>query len=170
MSGHVYLIGFMGSGKSTVGAILSERLGLPLIDMDERVQRESGMTIAEIFALDGERRFRQLESAVLTAAAAESPSVVACGGGVVLDPINRRRLCATGIVVYLHTTPEETRRRISDVASRPLLAQGTEGVAELFVVREALYEEIADITVETVGAAPEDVAEQIVEAIGSRDG
>lgn len=160
--GHVFLVGFMGAGKSTVGSLLAERLGRPFIDLDAEIVRGAGITIAEIFAEGGEMRFRELETSALAALDAEAPSVVACGGGVVLRDENRRPLKELGTVVYLEVSVGEALARIGDVEGRPLLAEGgPAAAATLLDARVALYRAVADITVDTDACTPADLAEEI---------
>jgi shikimate kinase len=87
----VYLVGMPGSGKSTVGPVLADRLGVPFVELDARIERAAGKSVAQIFSDEGEARFREMEAAALMEAATEDPSVVSCGGGVVLEPANRAR-------------------------------------------------------------------------------
>ncbi|MEX2102279.1 MAG: shikimate kinase, partial [Actinomycetota bacterium] len=108
----VYLVGMPGSGKSVVGAELAGRLGVPFVDLDHEIEREAGKPITAIFADEGEPAFRALEAQVLTKAAADDPSVVACGGGVVIEPANRVTLRATGHVVFLDVPIDILKRRV----------------------------------------------------------
>ena len=97
----VYLVGMPGSGKSTVGPELARRLDVPFLELDAEIERAAGKGVTEIFEQDGEPRFRELEAAALKDAAALDPSVISCGGGVVLEPANRVILRASGEVVFL---------------------------------------------------------------------
>lgn len=163
---HIFIVGFMGAGKSTVGRLLSKRLGLPFVDMDERIEDTVGRDIPAIFAEQGEASFRTAESRVLSALRNETDSVVACGGGVVLADSNRSTLKELGSVVYLRVTPGEALARIGTGRSRPLLADGGVMMAgQLLQARESLYESTADITVNTVGKSREQVAGEAAEAL-----
>ena len=106
----VYLVGMPGSGKSTVGRELAGRLGVPFVDLDGEIERRAGRTVPEIFASDGESGFRALEAQELLRASSRDPSVVACGGGVVLEPANRIALRNTGTCVFLVGTARSASR------------------------------------------------------------
>jgi shikimate kinase len=164
---HVFLVGFMGAGKSTVGRIVAQRMGLPFVDLDEMVEQAAGRTVARIWADAGEAAFRAAESEALASLASVVPSVVACGGGVVLADANRAALRSLGRVVYLRVSAEEALARVGGGDSRPLLAGGGAAVAQrLLEAREALYTAVADAVIETTGRGPEDVADDVVQTIG----
>ena len=155
----LYLIGPPGSGKTTVGRIVAERLGVPFVDLDAEIEREAGRPVARIFAEDGEERFRELEAKKLAEVARADPAVVACGGGIVLEPANRVTLRATGTVVYLHAPLEVLRERVRPAEDRPLIRR--EGDLErLLAEREALYREFAAHVVDASGP-PEEVAARV---------
>jgi shikimate kinase len=158
----LFLIGFMATGKSTVGALLAARWGWPFVDLDARIEEEAEATIAELFA-DGEAGFRDLEAAALKQVADEGLQVVAVGGGAVLRPGNLELMLECGIVVCLRATPETILSRIGDAMTRPLLAKATDKRAEvtrLLGQRAAFYDR-APISVETDGLAPSQVARQL---------
>jgi shikimate kinase len=155
----VYLVGMPGSGKSTVGPELAERLGVPYVELDGEIEREAGRTVREIFEQDGEARFRELEAAALSEAAERDPSVVSCGGGVVLEPANRITLRATGDVVFLSVPFEVLRERVRPASERPLIrAEGD--LERLFREREPLYREFAAHVIDASGP-PGEVAAAI---------
>lgn len=148
----VYLVGMPGSGKSTVGPELARRLGVPFVELDEQIERAEGVSVREIFERDGEARFRELEAAALVDVGSNDPSVISCGGGVVLEPANRVTLRATGEVVFLSVPLEVLLARVRPGAERPLIR--TEGDLEkLFVDREPLYREFAAHVVDASGSA-----------------
>jgi shikimate kinase len=155
----VYLVGMPGSGKSTVGPVLARLLDVPFVELDARIEQEAGAPVREIFAREGEARFRELEAAALKDAAALDPSVVSCGGGVVLEPANRVTLRATGEVVFLSVPLDVLRERVRPAEDRPLIHQ-PEDLERLFLEREPLYREFAAHVVDATGR-PEEVAERI---------
>ena len=154
----------MGAGKSTVGRMVAGRLDLPFVDVDTIVQERDGRSAREIFEQGGEPEFRALETSALESLEALPPSVIACGGGVVLSDSNRVVLKRLGTVVYLRVTAAETLARVGDDGTRPLLAGagGALVASRLLEAREALYSAVADAVVDTVDRTPEEVAEQVV--------
>ena len=163
---HVVLIGMMGSGKTTIGRQLAERLGRPFVDSDEQVERRTGRTVREIFETDGEPTFRRLETEALTEALASSaPSVVAAAGGVVLSPENRRLLREPD-VVWLRADPGVLARRVLGGDHRPLLGDDPEAtLRRLAGERRHLYEEVADLTVDVDAQEPDAVVETVLSAL-----
>lgn len=159
----VYLVGMPGAGKSTVGRELAGRLGVPFIDLDERIERDAGASVSDVFRRDGEAAFRALEAATLVEASGEDPSVVACGGGVVLEPANRIALRNTGVVVFLHAPLEVLRARIRPAAERPLIRHDGD-LERLLAEREPLYREFAAHVVDASGS-PGQVAHAIIEEL-----
>jgi shikimate kinase len=159
----VYLVGMPGAGKTVVGRELAGRLGVPFVDLDNEIERERGRPITEIFASEGESAFRAMEAAMLVKAGGNDPSVVSCGGGVVLEPANRIALRNTGTVVYLDVSIEELRRRVRPAEDRPLIRE--EGDLErLLEARGPLYREFAAHVVDGSGP-PGEVADAIVEEL-----
>ena len=159
----VYLVGMPGAGKSVVGEELAGRLGVPFVDLDTEIEREQSRPVAEIFEADGEAAFRAMEAAALTNAGTQDPAVVACGGGVVLEPANRITLRNTGLVVYLDVPLDQLRERVRPAAERPLIRE--EGDLErLLAAREPLYREFAAHVVDGRGT-PGEVADAIVEEL-----
>lgn len=168
---HIYLVGMMGAGKTTVGTILARRLGRPLFDSDQQVELATGRTVPEIFAGDGEAAFRLEEKRALAAAAASpSPTIVAVAGGAVLDPANRGLLERSGTVVWLRARPDTTGARVGDGSGRPLLGDDPPAaMARLDAERRPLYEEVADHVVDVDDKTPEEVADAVLVAVGAVD-
>jgi shikimate kinase len=159
----VYLVGMPGAGKSVVGRELAGRLGVPFIDLDAEIERHAGARVTDIFASEGEAAFRAREASALTDVSMHDPAVVACGGGVVLEPANRITLRNTGVAVFLDVPLEQLRDRVRPAADRPLIR--SEGDLErLLADREPLYREFAAHVVDGTGP-PGDVAEAIVEEL-----
>lgn len=163
---HLFITGFMGAGKSTVGRLVAEHLGRPFADTDAVIEDREGLTVSELFAARGEQDFRLAEHAALEWLAAQEPHVIATGGGVVLRPDNQALLRRAGTVVYLSVTPEEALARLGDAGDRPLLAGGGLGAArDILDARLSLYRATADHVVETTGRTPVEVAEAVVAAL-----
>jgi len=159
----VYLVGMPGSGKSTVGREVAGRLGVPFLDLDDEIERRSGSSVSDIFATEGETVFRAMEARELVDASRNDPSVVACGGGVVLEPANRITLRNTGTCVYLDVPIDVLGDRVEPASDRPLIRE--EGDLErVLAEREALYREFAAHVVDGSGT-PGDVADAIVEEL-----
>lgn len=150
----VYLVGMPGSGKSTVGPELARRLGIPFTELDAEIEAAAGKPIRAIFEEEGEARFRALEAEALQRAAAEDPSVVSCGGGVVLEPANRVLLRATGEVVFLSVPLEVLVERVRPAADRPLIREQGD-LERLAREREPLYREFAAHVVDGRGSVEE---------------
>lgn len=108
----VFLIGYMGCGKTTLGEVLAQQMGVPFIDLDEYIERQQGMTIVEIFAREGEERFRQLETAALGKVAAMDGVIIACGGGTPCHGNNMTLMNEMGVTVWLTTSPERITARL----------------------------------------------------------
>ena len=146
----VFLVGFMGAGKTSVSRKLARNAGVASVDLDTLIERRCDMKIKALFAEYGEECFRAIETETLREVACGEPLLVSCGGGVVLAEANRRILQEHGLVVYLKVTAAEAASRISDVSRRPLFGD-LEQAQRVIAGREALYEEVADITIDTVG-------------------
>jgi shikimate kinase len=159
----VYLVGMPGSGKSVVGRELAGRLGVPFLDLDEEIERAAGASVVDIFRSKGETGFRALEAAALVDAGTHDPSVVACGGGVVLEPANRITLRATGTCVFLDVPLARLRERVRPAADRPLIQRDGD-LERLLAEREPLYREFAAHVVDASGS-PGAVAAAIVEEL-----
>lgn len=167
---HIYLMGYRGSGKSTVGQRLAERLGLPVIDTDAVIESAAGQTIREIFAGEGEDGFRQREQAALEQAAATvAPCVIALGGGAILRAANQQVIQRTGRVVWLTGSPAALLARIqADTTTgqrRPSLSRSSDydEIVEILAVRTPIYQRLANLTVDTDGRTPEEIVADIAD-------
>lgn len=160
---NIILVGFMGTGKTSSGKIVAERLGMTFIDMDEEIVRREGVSIPEIFRDRGEPAFRALERALVVELAQRENLVISTGGGVVLNPDNLRDFAATGQVICLQAKPETVLQRVAHDANRPLL-QGDDKlkkIADLLAKRQPLYDAIAT-QIPTEGHKPADTADAII--------
>ena len=158
--GHIWMIGMMGTGKTTVGALVAEQLTRPFADLDTEIMVHTGRTIPELFQA-GEERFREMESMVLARLAEGEPSVISTGGGSILRPSNVDIMRRTGTLVLLTASTAEISDRIGIAVDRPL-ATGTSALSDLATSRDASYEDAADATVDTDGKSPDSVAEEVV--------
>ena len=160
---NVFLVGPMGSGKSAVGRQLAARLGLAFVDSDAEIEALTGVDIPYIFEKEGEAGFRARERDVLDALTVRPGVLVATGGGAVLDPDTRLRLRSRGCVVYLRTSVNQQLARTRRSGHRPLLRNpdplGT--LERLMQVRAPLYEETADLVVETDSRKVKSVVDEI---------
>jgi len=162
---HLVLVGMMGSGKSTIGRIVAERMERPLIDSDEVIEAATGRTVREIFATDGEEAFRALEAEALREALATAePAVIAAAGGVVLRPDNRRLLTESNArVVWLMADPALLIERVRNGMHRPLLDHDPEGTLQrMWDERQPLYQEVADAIVSVDGRSIGEVVEAVL--------
>lgn len=170
---NIILEGFMGSGKSTVSELISDKLELELIDTDEAIEEAEGRKISEIFEQDGEEAFRDMETELMEMVISEHmrETVISLGGGLPVREKNRELLKRAGKVVYLRTSPETVYDRLKGDETRPLLKSEDPlaRIKELQDKRGKIYEEAADIIVDTDGKTPEEVADEIIAAIGFAD-
>lgn len=162
------LIGYRATGKTTLARLLAERLGWDWIDADVEIERRAGKPIARIFADDGETAFRELEVAVTAELCQRERLVLAAGGGAPLRGENRRAMRAAGPVVWLRATPDTIHRRMSGdattAARRPNLTDrgGLAEIVELLRRREPIYQEAADLAIDTEGKTPDQLADEIL--------
>ncbi|CAM5307677.1 shikimate kinase [Streptomyces sp. NPDC091290] len=165
----VVLVGPMGVGKSTVGGLMADRLGVGYRDTDDDIVAEQGRTISEIFVDDGEPAFREIEKQAVSRALEEHNGVLALGGGAILDA-GTRALLAGQRVVYLSMDVEEAVKRTGLNAARPLLAVNPRKQwRELMEARRHLYEEVATAVVATDGRTPEEVTRAALDALELKD-
>ncbi|MFC2056654.1 shikimate kinase [Chloroflexota bacterium] len=168
MKTNIALIGFMGAGKTAVGQLLAEKLGRKFIELDWLIEQQAGKPIPEIFQQDGEIGFRELEIGATKKIAEEKNSVIACGGGLVLNKINIDRLREEARTVYLTASPGVILKRVATKeGQRPLLAvdNPTQTIDELLKFREPFYERAADITINTSKLDLDAVVEQIIKRL-----
>lgn len=162
---HIYLIGFMGTGKSTVGAALAKKTDRRLLDTDEMIIERDGRSISAIFETDGEAFFRRLESDVIREIASMDEScVVSCGGGAVLLEENVKAMKSSGRIVWLNASPAEILRRVSSDNKRPLL-EGKKTVSDIETMmekRRSVYEKAGDIVIETDHMSIGDIVDKIM--------
>jgi shikimate kinase len=172
----VALVGYRGTGKSTVGRLLAVQMNREFVDVDLEIETRSGRPIGAIFAESGEPVFRDWEERVLAELLGRLPeAVVATGGGSVLREQNRQRIREFGYIVWLTAPADELARRLgaderSGLARPALSAAGAiEEIAEILRVRMPIYEGLADFVIETGGKRPEEVAAEILERFASRN-
>lgn len=164
---NIYLIGFMGTGKSTVGTMLAETLGTKCIEMDELIQKRQQMSITEIFDAFGERYFRDLETELLHSLVDEEQIVVSCGGGSVLRNENAEIMKQSGRIILLTASPETVYKRVRDSKTRPIL-NGHMSIAEirsLMEKRKVRYDAVADVKIATDEKSAEAICAEIVQWI-----
>ena len=160
---NLFLIGFMGCGKSTMARLLADELPMELIEMDETIEREEHRSINEIFATDGEQHFRNLESALIERIADTGNAIVSCGGGAILREENVVNMKKNGKIVYLSATPETIYERVRYSTNRPLL-NGNMNIAyigELMSKRVDKYENAADDILCVDGKSMDEILEEI---------
>ncbi|HEY6096853.1 MAG TPA: shikimate kinase [Candidatus Deferrimicrobium sp.] len=167
----VVLVGFMGSGKSSVGRELARRFGVPFVDVDAWIESESGYRIRDLFAREGESAFREREKAALREVVSEKGRVIATGGGAFADEENRVLLRSYAPVVYLEATVETLLERLAADIGRPLLrGEDREEVVRGLLSRRVPGYRTADVTVGTDGRTVEEVAGQVADWIDRTEG
>ncbi len=173
MKTNIALIGYMGTGKTAVGKILAEKLGFNLIETDSRIEETARSTIPEIFEKEGETGFREREIAAVKGIASEKFTVIACGGGVVLNRINIDRLKENSVIICLTASPKSILKRTSGQAGqRPLLEveDALATIREMLHFRQPFYERAADITINTNRLLPGTIAEKIIDELEQYEG
>jgi shikimate kinase len=164
---NLVLVGFMGSGKSSVGREIARRWDYRFLDTDSVIRRKHCKSVPEIFESHGESFFRDEEHLTLRELQGSIHCVIATGGGIILDPRNHPLLQALGVIVWLTATEEIIWERVSRNRRRPLLQtpDPRETISRLISLRNPLYETVADITVETSGLTHEEVAARVAAAV-----
>lgn len=165
---NIFLIGFMGSGKSTVASCLSETYGMQIIEMDQSIVEREGMSIPDIFAQKGEPYFRDAETNLLIEIQAEENKVVSCGGGVALRERNVEEMKKSGKIVLLNAKPETILERVKDDDNRPLLRgnKNVEFISNMMEQRRPKYEGAADFVIQTDGKTADIICKEIFEKVG----
>ena len=168
---NIALIGFMGTGKSTLSKYLKEKYGMDIVEMDQIIAEREGMSISDIFETYGEKYFRDLETKLLIEMQSRKNVVISCGGGVPMRERNVVEMKKNGRVVLLTAKPETILERIKDNHDRPLL-EGNKTVsyiAELMEKRREKYEAAADIVIETDGKSELEICEELVQSLRALD-
>ena len=157
----IVLVGFMGAGKTTVGRLVADKLGVPFLDSDHVITERAGREIRDIFAADGESAFRELEHQVIADLLSGRPVVLALGGGAAGHPKTRELLLSAGVtVVYLRVGFDEALARVGGDSGRPMLARPD--VTEVYAARQEIYSAVATLTVDTDGRSPTEAASDIL--------
>lgn len=162
---NIYLIGFMGAGKSTIARALCKMYGMTQMEMDMQIELEEGMKISQIFKEKGEEYFRKKETELLEHCTGMKKLVVSCGGGAAMRECNVAEMKKNGKIVMLSATPETVYERVKNSHDRPLL-EGNMNVGyirELLEIRRPKYEKAADIIVKTDGRTAEEIAKEIMD-------
>lgn len=164
---HIFMIGFMGVGKTSTSRALGRNLGVKEIDTDAMIVEQQGMPISEIFSTQGEEAFRRIETELLDKLKDMKPCIVSCGGGMVLRQENVEKMKRMGKIILLSATPETIYEHVKDSTNRPLLNghMNVEYIAGLMGQREPKYQAAADIRVVTDEMTPRQAAEKIVEIL-----
>ncbi len=162
---HIFLIGFMGCGKSTNAACLAEMTGAKQVEMDQMIVENEGMAIADIFKEKGEAYFRELETNLIRSFAGVEPAVISCGGGAVLKDENVKFMKECGKIVLLTAEPGTIYERVKDSTDRPVLNgnMNVSYIEELMEKRRPKYEAAADVKVATDGKTAEEICREILE-------
>jgi shikimate kinase len=165
---NIVLVGFMGTGKTSVGKLLAWRNNMKFVDMDDVIRQRTGKPIPRIFSEDGEAHFRTLERALVVELSAQSGTVIATGGGIVLNPANMADFSRSGVVICLHASPEAILRRAGGNADRPLLEgdDKMKKIVEILEARKHLYNAITR-RIDTSDLTVEEVADKVMSLYGA---
>ena len=160
---NLILIGFMGTGKSTIARQLSKQLDMPFFEMDEMIVQKEGMEISDIFQEKGEAYFRDLETALLKKLLQEEKGILSCGGGIILRDENIQAMKKHGTVILLTAKPETILKRVKHNQSRPVLngKKNINDITKLMKERESRYQMAADITISTDDKSLSQICEEI---------
>ena len=164
---NIFLIGFMGCGKSTMARLLAKEYGAEIVEMDETIETEAGMSINEIFDKYGEEHFRNLESELVERITNKGGVVVSCGGGAILRQKNVESMKQNGQIIYLSATPETIYERVRFSTNRPLLNgnMNVEYITSLLEKRLPLYQGAADKTIVVDGKSVNEILKEIGEEV-----
>ena len=171
MKENIFLIGFMGAGKSTVARAMKKHYGMRLSEMDEQIEYQEKMSVPKIFEVHGEPYFRKLETDLLEGLSSQENTVVSCGGGVPMRACNVEAMRKSGKVIYLRTSPQQIYERVKTSHNRPLLEgnMNVEYISKLLSQRLPKYLEAADAVVSTDGKRVEDICKEIIGLISETE-
>lgn len=163
----IFLVGLMGAGKTTIGRQLAKALNKQFVDSDREIESQTGASIPLIFELEGEEGFRRRERDMIDKLTQRHDAVLATGGGAILNEDNRRWLGERGVVIYLHATVEQLLERTRMDRNRPLLqTEDPEArLRELMAARDPLYQELADIVIDTGEASVRQVVQDLIKQL-----
>lgn len=164
---HIFLIGFMGVGKTSTSRQLSKKLQVEEVDTDAMIVEQEGRSITKIFEESGEPYFRKVETGTLDMLSGKAPCIVSCGGGMAMREENVAKMKESGTVIFLTATPETIYEHVKDSTNRPLLNgnMNVPYIKQLMDARAPKYSAAADIFIETDGCTPAEVADKIIEAL-----
>ncbi|NLC43973.1 MAG: shikimate kinase [Clostridiales bacterium] len=166
MKANIFIIGFMGTGKTTLGRLLADRTGMKFIDLDSKIEEQTGKKIESIFADEGETWFRMKETEVLSGCITQSNQVFSTGGGIVLNPYNVELMKENGIVIGLKANTDTLWERLKDSTNRPLLNNENprEALQRLYQQRMGLYDD-AHISIQVDEYSPAELIQEIIAKI-----
>lgn len=164
---HIFLIGFMGTGKTTIAQRISTMFAMEMVEMDETIAQRAGMSISDIFSTYGELRFRELETQLVMELQGKSNAVISCGGGTPLRENNVKAMKKSGTIVLLTASPETIHERVKDSHDRPILEnnKSISFIAELMEQRREKYESAADFIIETDGKSEQEICEELAKKL-----